>query len=358
MFPAQALAEEMLRRGWRVVLSTDERGLRYAGGFPDAVKRVSLSAATFARGGIAAKLVAPFRILKGVWEAWRWFGRDRPACVIGFGGYPALPALAGAWLRNCPRAIHEQNGVLGRVNRLFAKRVHRVACGTWPVSRAPEGAALVDIGNPVRSAALEAAETPYAPPTEDGRIELLVFGGSQGASVFSKLVPEGLARLEEGLRRRIHVTHQARENDQQLLAKLYEGMGLARTVQPFFTDMPRRIAAAHCVVCRAGASTVAELAVIGRPAVLVPLPTAMDDHQTANAEALAATGGAILAPQAELTAEGLSVHLAAILTDPARAAEMAASARQAARPRATTALADMVGEIAGARAATEGLRQP
>ena len=348
MFPAQALAQEMLRRGWRVTLSTDARGARYAGGFPAEVARRTASAATFARGGIAAKLAAPVAIAAGVAQTLAWFLRDRPAAVAGFGGYPSLPALAAAVALNVPRLIHEQNGVLGRVNRAFARRVGAVACGTWPVANAPEGAALVPVGNPIRDAARAAAETPYAPPGE-GPLRLLAFGGSQGASVFSRLVPEAVALLPEGLRARLRVTQQAREGEMQGVLGAYARMGVDAEVAPFFADLPDRLAAAQAVVCRAGASTVAELTAIGRPSVLIPFPAAMDDHQTANARPLAEAGAAALAPEAGLTPESLSGHIRAILEQPEAAARMAAAARALGRPDAARVLADLVDRIAARR---------
>jgi UDP-N-acetylglucosamine--N-acetylmuramyl-(pentapeptide) pyrophosphoryl-undecaprenol N-acetylglucosamine transferase len=345
MFPAQALAQEMLRRGWRVSLTTDARGARYAGGFPGAVARVPVRSATFARGGAAAKLAAPALIGAGVVETLGWFRRDPPACVAGFGGYPSLPALAAAALARRPRLIHEQNGVLGRVNRAFAARVAAVACGAWPVTNAPAGARTLHLGNPVRDAARAAAATPYAPPAE-GPLELLVFGGSQGASIFSRLMPEAVAGLPEGLRARLRLTQQAREEEAEALREAYAAQGVAAEVAPFFADLPDRIARAQMVVSRAGASTVAELTAIGRPAILIPYPHAMDDHQTANARPLEAAGAAVLAPEAGLTSAALSGHIAGVLGDPARAARMAGAARALGRPDAAERLADLVERVA------------
>lgn len=193
MFPAQALAEAMLKRGWRVRLSTDARGARYTGAFPSAVAIGEVSSATFARGGAAAKLLVPFRIAGGILSAIAAFRRDRPAVVVGFGGYPTIPALAAAWVLRLPRLIHEQNGVLGRVNRLFARRVHRVACGT-ALTALPGGVAGVHTGNPVRAAVLERAGAPYLAPGA-GALRLVVLGGSQGARILSDRVPAALARL-------------------------------------------------------------------------------------------------------------------------------------------------------------------
>lgn len=345
MFPAQALAEEMLSRGWRVKLSTDERGMRYAGGFPEEVPRRALSAATFARGGIAAKLAAPFRIAWGVIEACKWFAHDRPDCVAGFGGYPALPALAGGMYHSIPRLIHEQNGVLGRVNKAFAARVDALTCGVYPVTNAPAGANMIDMGNPIRDAVKTTMETAYAPPG-DGAINLLVFGGSQGASVFANLIPSALAALPESLRKRLRITQQVRPVELAAVSAVYKSAGVEAELAEFFHDMPRRVASAQLVICRAGASTVSELTAIGRPSILVPYPSAMDDHQTANAKPLAEAGAAILAQEAGLTGEALAAHIRAILEDPQTATNMAAAARQLGRPNAASDLADLVERLA------------
>jgi UDP-N-acetylglucosamine--N-acetylmuramyl-(pentapeptide) pyrophosphoryl-undecaprenol N-acetylglucosamine transferase len=349
MFPAQALAEEMLRRGWRVQLTTDPRGLRYAGGFPDAVQRIELRSGSFSQGGRRAKLTAPFRILSGVRQAIRRFRADRPACVAGFGGYPAFPALAAAWWVGLPRLIHEQNGVLGRVNRLFARRVDRVACGTWPVTNAPADAPLVHLGNPLRDTVHAVLDHAYQPPGE-GQINLLVFGGSQGASVFATLVPGAVSLLPEALRQRLAVTQQVRPGEEGQVKAAYESAMVDADLAPFFDDMPRRIAEAQLVICRAGASTVAEIAAIGRPSILVPYPSAMDDHQTANAMALAAPGGAILAQEAELTTDALARHIRAAL-DPEQATHMAGQARAQGRPQAARDLADLVAKLGKTAAA-------
>lgn len=345
MFPAQALAQEMLRRGWRVTLTTDDRGARYAGGFPDAVVVKPVRSATFARGGAAAKLAAPFLIGLGLWETLRWFRRDRPSAVAGFGGYPSIPALGAASVARVPALIHEQNGVLGRVNRAFGPRVKALACGTWPLTNPPDGATPLHVGNPIRDAARQAAAIPYAPPG-DGPLNLLVFGGSQGASVFSRLIPEALAALPEPLRARLTLTQQSRPDETEALAARYAAMGITAEVAPFFADMPARIAAAQLVVSRAGASSVAELTAIGRPSILVPYPSAMDDHQTANAAPLAAAGAAISAPESALTGASLSAHIAAVLADPARAVAMADAARGLGRPDAAERLADLTERVA------------
>ncbi|SEA43899.1 UDP-N-acetylglucosamine--N-acetylmuramyl-(pentapeptide) pyrophosphoryl-undecaprenol N-acetylglucosamine transferase [Rubrimonas cliftonensis] len=342
MFPAQALAEAMLARGWRVTLSTDARGARYADGFPPEVAKREAAAATTAQGGALTRLGAPLTLLKGAAQAWGWMRADRPACVAGFGGYPAFPALAAAWALGLPRLIHEQNGVLGRVNRLFAPRVGAVACGTWPLRNPPPGARLLRMGNPVRPAIL-AARARYAPPG-DGAIELLAFGGSQGAALFARVVPAALRLLPERLRARLRVTLQARPED--LDAARAALHGVTAEVAPFFADMPGRLAAAHLVIARAGASTVAELCAMGRPAILTPYAAAMDDHQTANARALAEAGGAVVIAEDALTPEALAGRLAQLLADDAELAAMAATAARLARPDAADRLAELVERLA------------
>ena len=346
MFPAQALAEEMLSRGWRVKLSSDSRGLRYAGAFSEAVPKRAFSAATFSRGGVKAKLAAPFQIGWGIVEACRWFGHDMPAAVAGFGGYPALPALSAAIYHKVPRLIHEQNGVLGRVNRLFGARVDALSCGVFPVANAPKGANLIDMGNPIRDAVREAMETPYAPPPADGPLNVLVFGGSQGASVFADLIPSAIAALPLAMRDRIRLTQQVRPVELAAVSAVYKTGGVEAELAEFFTDMPRRIAEAHLVICRSGASTVSELTAIGRPSILVPYPSAMDDHQTANAQPLADTGAAVMAQEKGLTGEALAGHIRRILETPVLAADMAAAARGLGRPDAGARLADLVETLA------------
>lgn len=343
MFPAQALAELLLERGWRVKLSTDDRGARYAGAFPEAVERQVVASATTARGGLAGKLTAPLKIAAGVMAARRAFRRDRPTVVIGFGGYPTIPALSAAHLMGLPRMIHEQNGVMGRVNRLFAGHVHRVACGTWP-TQLPQGIDGRHVGNPVRGAVLDRAASPYDAPGE-GPLRLLVIGGSQGARVLSQVVPAAIAALPEDLRARLHVSHQARPEDAEQVVATYAAAGIAAEVQPFFTDVPDRIAAAHLVVSRSGASSLADITVIGRPSILIPFAAATGDHQTANAQALAEAGAAHVHPESVLDADSLARDIRAILTDPAQATAMAQAALTLARPDAARRLYDLVEEI-------------
>jgi len=344
MFPAQALAEEMLGRGWRVSLSTDARGARYTGGFPMAVTIRQVASATFARGGLREKLLAPLRIAQGIIEAIRQMRADRPSVVVGFGGYPSIPALAAAWALKLPRMIHEQNGVLGRVNRLFARHVDIVACGIWPTDL-PQGLIGQHTGNPVRGAVRDREGAAYIPPG-DYPMTLVVFGGSQGARVISDIVPGAVARLPDAARRWLRVIHQARDEDADRVRATYDAAGVKAEIAPFFTDLPRLIAEAQLVICRSGASSVADISVIGRPAILIPFAAAASDHQTANARGLVAAGAAILAPEAGLDSVRLSGHIAAVLSDPARASAMAVAAYRQGIPDATLRLAALVEALA------------
>ncbi|WP_068241565.1 UDP-N-acetylglucosamine--N-acetylmuramyl-(pentapeptide) pyrophosphoryl-undecaprenol N-acetylglucosamine transferase [Tritonibacter horizontis] len=340
MFPAQALAEAMLRKGWRVKLSTDARGARYTGGFPHSTEITQVSSATFARGGVLAKaLVAP-RIAAGVATMALDMRRDRPDVVIGFGGYPSIPALAAATLLGVPRMIHEQNGVLGRVNARFATRVAQVACGVWPTSL-PEGAQGVHVGNPVRAAVLEREGAPYIPPG-DYPMSILVIGGSQGARILSDVVPEAIAALPEELRRHLRVSHQARGEDEARVTQFYADHGIDAEVRPFFADVPARISEAQLVISRSGASSIADIAVIGRPAILIPLATAAGDHQTANARGLVEAGGAIRIPESALDSASLAEQIAAVLTNAQGATKMAHAALSTGIPNATDRLVALV----------------
>ncbi len=347
MFPAQALAEEMLRRGWRVTLSTDARGARYTSGFPDAVTVRQVASATFARGGIAAKLLVPFRILAGLLGAVFRNLSDRPTVVAGFGGYPSIPALGAAWLLRSPRLIHEQNGVLGRVNQLFARRVNRVACGTWPTAL-PSGVDGTHTGNPVRAAILEKAAAPYSLP-DAGQIGVLVMGGSQGARVLSDVVPGAIDMLPSELKARLHVSHQARDEDNTRATEAYAAGNISADIQPFFHDVPERMSASHLVISRAGASSVADISVIGRPSILIPLAAAIRDEQTANARALVEAGAAVIVQESELDPGTLSEHILSILTTPGNAAAMAKNALSCGIPDATNRLVEMVEQLAETR---------
>ncbi|WP_071675077.1 UDP-N-acetylglucosamine--N-acetylmuramyl-(pentapeptide) pyrophosphoryl-undecaprenol N-acetylglucosamine transferase [Nioella nitratireducens] len=344
MFPAQALAEAMIRKGWRVRLSTDARGARYAGGFPHVVEIRQVASATFARGGVLAKLAAPFRILGGIAAATWAMLRDKPDVVVGFGGYPSIPALAAAWITRVPRMIHEQNGVLGRVNKLFAKKVDIVACGTWPTAL-PEGVAHEHTGNPVRGAVLDRAGAAYIPPG-DYPMSLLVIGGSQGARILSDVVPEAVGRLPEHLRQHLRVAQQARPEDQDRVIAAYYQIGVNSEVEPFFRDIPRRLSEAQLVISRSGASSVADVSVIGRPSILIPYAAATADHQTANARGLVEVGGAIRIPESKFTAQALAEAIETVLSQPEAALQMAQAALSVGMPDATGRLVALVEGLA------------
>ena len=344
MFPAQALAEAMVRRGWRVKLSTDARGARYAGGFPHVVAVEQVSSATLARGGVLAKVLAPLRIAGGILAAVASQLRDKPTVVVGFGGYPTIPALSAAWLLRRPRMIHEQNGVLGRVNQVFAPRVQVVACGTWPTTL-PDGVEGTHTGNPVRMAVLDRAGAGYIAPG-DYPMSLVVIGGSQGARILSQVVPEAVAALPDAIRRNLRVAHQAREEDLPRVVAAYEEAGILAEVAPFFSDIPRRLSEAQLVISRSGASSVADISVIGRPAILIPFAAATGDHQTANARGLVEAEAAIMIPEKVLDAPTLASHMAAILSQPDAANRMAANALSQSRPDATDRLVALVDQLA------------
>ncbi len=344
MFPAQALAEVMLTRGWRVRLSTDARGARYTGGFPAEVEISQVSSATFARGGVLAKAMVPLRIGAGALGAALRMMRDRPAVVVGFGGYPSIPALSAATLLRVPRMIHEQNGVLGRVNTIFAKRVDAMACGTWP-TELPEGVEGVHVGNPVRAAVLDRAGAGYIPPG-DYPMEILVMGGSQGARILSDVVPAALAALPLAMLKNIRVSHQARDEDGQRVADYYAENAIDADVQPFFEDVPRRMSEAQLVISRSGASSVADISVIGRPSILIPFAAATGDHQTANARGLVEAGAAIMVPESRLSPEALAKQIQSILEQPDAALQMSRAAHSVGKPEAAQALAQMVETLA------------
>lgn len=344
MFPAQALAEAMLKRGWRVKLSTDARGARYTGGFPHTTEITEVSSATFARGGVLAKAMVGPKIVGGVLSMVMQMRRDRPDAVIGFGGYPSIPALGAATLMGLPRMIHEQNGVLGRVNKLFAKRVAGVACGVWPTDL-PDDVLGEHVGNPVRGAVLERAGAAYIPPG-DYPMSILVMGGSQGARVLSDVVPGAISALPENIRQHLRVSHQARDEDGERVTAFYAEHGIDADVQPFFHDVPTLMSEAQLVISRAGASSLADISVIGRPSVLIPFAAAVGDHQTANARGLIDAGGAIVIPESKLDIQSLSEQITSILNNPTAALQMSAAALSVGVPDATERLVALVEQLA------------
>lgn len=350
LFPAEALAQELKRRGWRILLVTDDRGARYADAFPSD-ERFQISAATPSIGGPVAKGMAALSIAQGLLTALREFRKRRPAAAVGFGGYPSLPAMKAAALKGIPYGVHEQNGVLGRANRMLVKGAAFTAHAFPVLEKLPAGVNAVEVGNPVRDAVAAVSNTPFPETGEAGPLNLLIFGGSQGASIFSTAPVEAIAALPASLRLRLHVTHQAREEDVMRVKSDYALAGVQCEVAPFFSDLPARMAAAHLVISRAGASTVTELSAVGRPSVLVPLAIAMDDHQTGNARVLSEANAAIVLPESAFNKDSLREALSSLLANPGRLRAMAEAAKGRVKQGASAALADLVEDIASARAA-------
>jgi UDP-N-acetylglucosamine--N-acetylmuramyl-(pentapeptide) pyrophosphoryl-undecaprenol N-acetylglucosamine transferase len=342
MIPAHALAEELMRRGHRAALVTDDRGARIPGLF-DGVQVHILPAGRLG-GGPAGWLRAARNIFTGRAMASRLYETFEPSAVIGFGGYPALPALLAANRDRIPTLIHEQNAVLGRVNRLMAGKVDAIATAYGEVDRLSKRYADKThlVGNPVRDEVLELRDQPYPALSEDGIFRVLVTGGSQGASILSSVVPDGLGLLPEHFRRRLQVTQQCRAEDIDQVRAKYASLKIPADLATYLEDMPERLAWSHLVIARAGASTIAELTAAGRPAILIPLPSATDDHQTANAREMARAGGARMIPQSRFTAIELAKQMQKLGLDPEALANAAARARDVGRPAAASDLADLV----------------
>jgi UDP-N-acetylglucosamine--N-acetylmuramyl-(pentapeptide) pyrophosphoryl-undecaprenol N-acetylglucosamine transferase len=345
MMPAHALAEELIRRGHRVALVTDERGTRFPGLFEDVQTHV-LPAGRLG-GGPLGYLRAARSIWAGRAMALRLFGTFRPAAVMGFGGYPALPSLLAARSAKVPTAVHEQNAVLGRVNRLVASRVDAVATAYPDVQRVPGNANVRLVGNPVREEVLSLRDQPYPALDPDGVFRVLVTGGSQGATILSDVVPEGLGMLPPIFRTRLQVTHQARAEDIDRVRARYAELGIPAELATYLPDLPARLGTSHLVIGRSGASTVAELAAAGRPAILVPFAAATDDHQTYNARELVEAGGARSIPQSQFTPVELAKQMQKLGLDPQALENAARRARSCGRPNAVRDLADLIEEIGG-----------
>ena len=341
LFPAQALAQVLTERGWRIVLATDERGAAYAGAFP-AEERIALSAATFRRGDPLGLARAGVTIARGVGQAMSAFSRLNPDIVVGFGGYPSVPSLVAAIATGRRTMIHEQNAVIGRANRVLAPFVTAVACAFPTLKKAsPKTTARAHVvGSPVRPEIRALAERAYVPPTHE--VRLLITGGSQGARLLSELTPNAIARLPEDLRARLVVQQQTRPESMEIARKIYDEALVLAEIAPFFRDMASRLDAAHLVIGRAGSSTVCELAAVGRPSILIPLKVALDDDQGQNARLLVEAGGAEMLREDDLSVGSLSDLLQMLLTDPDRLTRMAAAARSVARPDAAERLADLV----------------
>ncbi|MCP3374696.1 undecaprenyldiphospho-muramoylpentapeptide beta-N-acetylglucosaminyltransferase [Bradyrhizobium cajani] len=348
LFPAEALGVELIRRGFRVRLVTDERALRLSGLFSKDM--IDVVASETARGRNPFQLAyAGLTLATGTLSAYRLIRRLKPVAVVGFGGYPTLPPLVAAKLAGVPGIIHEANAVLGRANRFLSRRVRAIATSLPGVlDRDPAlSGKTTTVGTPMRPAILAAAAVPYAAPEVNGPLRLLVVGGSQGARIMADIVPGAIERLEPALWSRLVLTQQVREEDMNRVRTVYDKLKIKAELAPFFTDLPARLASNHLVVSRSGAGTVAELAAIGRPSILVPLPGAIDQDQFANAGVLAKVDGAIRIPQTEFTSDRLASEISAVAAEPARLAAMAAAAKGAGRLDAAERLADLVVKVAG-----------
>jgi len=347
LFPAEALAGILRARGCGIVLVTDNRIGELAERFP-ADEVVAIPAATPSGRSPLAALRAVVTLARGFFRARRLIARARPDVVVGFGGYPTVPPLLAGSLAGCRTVLHEQNGVIGRANRFLAGRVTHLASSVPELRGISDAmkAKLVMTGNPVRANVLEAAKIPYPAINADSLLELLVFGGSQGARIMSDIVPQAIALLTPEMRARIRITQQARPEDLERVRDVYAQNGVSAEIAPFFRDLPGRIARSHLVISRSGASTVSELAVIGRPAILVPLPGALDQDQAANAALLSDAGAALMLPQTEFTPQRLAQELTSRLADPEGLTKAAQAAKSAGIPDAAERLADLVMRLA------------
>jgi UDP-N-acetylglucosamine--N-acetylmuramyl-(pentapeptide) pyrophosphoryl-undecaprenol N-acetylglucosamine transferase len=350
LFPAEALSHALQRRGVSVELVTDLRAIEFTSGFPAAAVH-AVPAATPSGRSFGDKILAGFAIVKGVLAARRLIKQLDPDVVVGFGGYPTVPPVLAATLGGHATILHEQNAVVGRANRFLSGRVDVIATGFAQVGGLPEAAQAkcVHVGNPVRTAVTYAAAAPYRPPEADGMLRILVFGGSQGARIMADVVPTAIEQLNPEEQARLMVVQQARVEDNKRVTSLYQRLGVRHEVSHFFDNLPEQMAASQLVIARSGASTVAELSVIGRPSILVPLPGALDQDQMANARTLEKTGAATVIAQPEFTPKRLAAELSRALADPASLTKAAEAAKSAAIPDAASRLADLV--IATARRA-------
>ena len=346
LFPAESLAHALEKRGLVIDLATDHRAAQFK--FPARDVHLIPSATVRGKNPIALARTGALLAL-GTLKAWRLIGRIRPAVVVGFGGYPTVPPLLAASWRGVPTVLHEQNSVMGRANRMLAARVTRIATGFPTLKNLDPSLAgkMSFTGNPVRPQVIDVAATPYVAPEPDGRLNLLVFGGSQGAHVMAEIVPAAVERMSPDIRARLSVVQQARGEDLAAVQAAYAKLNVAADCAPFFSDLPARMAAAHLVISRSGASTVAELSAIGRPGLLVPLPHALDQDQFHNAGALEAVGGAVRIEQRDFTPERLCSEIVALSGDPEQLARMAAAAKSLGTLDAAERLADVVSNVAG-----------
>jgi UDP-N-acetylglucosamine--N-acetylmuramyl-(pentapeptide) pyrophosphoryl-undecaprenol N-acetylglucosamine transferase len=348
LFPAEALGVELIKRGYRVRLVTDDRALRYSGLFTRDM--IDVVASETARGRNPLQIAyAILTLVAGAFSAFSLIRREKPVAVIGFGGYPTLPPLIAARFAGVPGIIHDANAVLGRANRFLSRHVRAIATSLPGVlDRDPAlSGKTTTVGTPMRPAVLAAAATSYTPPDVTGPFRLLIVGGSQGARIMSDIVPSAIEKLEPSLWSRLVLTQQVRDEDMARVRAVYDRLKIKAELAPFFADLPARLASNHLVISRSGAGTVAELAAIGRPSILVPLPGAIDQDQFANAGVLSQAGGGLRIAQADFTPDRLATEISGLAAEPARLATMASAARGAGRLDAAERLADLVAKVAG-----------
>jgi UDP-N-acetylglucosamine--N-acetylmuramyl-(pentapeptide) pyrophosphoryl-undecaprenol N-acetylglucosamine transferase len=347
MVPAHALAAELAARGHGVLVITDARGAKIPGLFDKIAVHV-LPAGRLG-GGPIAWLKAALSVLAGRREAMRIYRDHRPDAVVGFGGYPAFPALLAARALDIPTVLHEQNAVLGRVNRLLAGGATAIGTAYPQIDQLKAGHSekMALVGNPVRSEIARIGEMPFPPFDEVAPLKILVTGGSQGATILGQVVPSGLGMLEPSLRRRLQVVQQCRPDDIEAIRARYAELGIPAELMTYILDMPDKLADAHLIIGRAGASTIAELTAAGRPAILIPFGAATDDHQTANAREMTKAGGARTIPQDEFVPETLARQIEAIAGDPQALSNAAARSLSVGRPHAARDLADLIERVGG-----------
>ncbi len=343
MFPAEALAAEMRKRGWHIILYTDQRGMRYAQTFP-AEQTLVLPAANPSVRGPVAKVLSAFYLGLASLKSFFSILKQQPDIIVGFGGYPSAPAMLAAKTLRKKHGVPEQNAVLGRVNRWVAAKANFVAHAFPILEKLPTKCRgeIIELGNPVRDLIMDKASAPYQKSEDAGRIELFVVGGSEGASLFSKVVPEAVAHLPSEFRSRQKITQQVRDTEIASVEKIYQAAGVEAELAPFFADIPERMAKAHLIIRRSGASSVTEIATIGRPAILVPLAIAMDDHQRGNATVLVKCDAAKIILEREFMPERLAAALETLCSRPEQLAQMAANAGSAAPIKAVSKLADLI----------------
>jgi UDP-N-acetylglucosamine--N-acetylmuramyl-(pentapeptide) pyrophosphoryl-undecaprenol N-acetylglucosamine transferase len=352
IFPAEALAEELIARGHEVALVTDKRFSEYNAahqqGVLGQIPIYFVSAGTLG-GGLLKKLKGVCSIFVGVFQARKLMKKLNPQAVVGFGGYPSFPTMFAASSKGVPTVLHEQNSVLGKANRGLASRVRRIALTYENTQRVPKECVskTAVVGNPVRGAVKALHNVPYGALEEDSALNLLILGGSQGATILSQVVPAAIQQLPDALRGRLRIDQQCRTEDLERVKAMYQELGVSANVSSFFTDVAGKMASAHLVISRAGASTAAEVSVAGRPSILVPLPSSADNHQHFNAQALEDVGGAWLMPQSGFTADALAARLESFLSLPGALVKAAAMSKRVGKPEAADTLTDLVLEVAG-----------